>query len=354
MMAAAGTNEQAKAALVAQEQQVAPTEGETIATYLERQKPAILAALPRNVDVDRFTRIVMTEVRRTPKLLTCNPMSILAAAMQSAQLGLEPGSGLGEAYIIPYAGEATFQMGYRGATKLAHNSGEVAAIWAEGVFEGDHFKVQLGTAPHIEHLPAYGSEGRGTYDKLTHCYAVAKMKSGETQFVVMSRAEIDQHRDRYAKGAKKQESPWNDPLGAVEMGKKTTVIRLGKMLPLSAEVARAFNLDGVVRHELAADMTLVPDKDKDPGPSPAALGLETEPADPEAAPEDAGEPEVVEQSKKDEPPKRSRSKKDEPPKAQARCECGAEFALAPDAPEDLSTLKCPKCDVYGRVSRIEG
>lgn len=265
----------AKDALVAQEKAAPMTQGETIAQFLERQKPAILAALPRNVDVDRFTRIVLSTIRTNPRLLSCDPMSLLAATMQAAQLGLEPGNGLGEAFIIPYAGEASFQIGYRGIVKLAHNSGEVAAVYAEGVFDGDHFKVQLGTDPKIEHVPG-DTAGRGTFEHMTHVYAVARLINGTVQFVVMNKAEIEQHRDRYSKAAGKKDSPWKDPLGAVEMSKKTAAIRLGKMLPLSAETARAFAADETVRHELSADMTLIPDADDNP-PDPAALGLSEPP-----------------------------------------------------------------------------
>lgn len=261
--------------------QPAPSKGQTIQTYIEKQKPAILAALPRNIDVDRFTRIVLTEVRKNPDLLACEPMSILAAVMQSAQLGLEPGSGLGEAYIIPYKHEATFQMGYRGITKLARNSGDVSSIFAEAVYGGDLFDVQMGTEPRIVHKPDLEVEGRGTFEAMTHVYAVAKMKDGTTQFAVMSKPEIEAHRDRYSRGASSKLSPWSDPLGAVEMAKKSVVLRLCKMLPLSAEAARAFSTDGSVRHELKADMTLVPDKEEE-AVEPEALGAAEEPIEVEA------------------------------------------------------------------------
>lgn len=260
-------------ALAEQEAAIVKQPSETIAAYLERQRPAIMAALPRNVDVDRFARIVLTSVRTTPKLLTCNPMSLLAAVMQSAQLGLEPGAGLGEAYIIPYAGEAQFQMGYRGAVKLARNSGDIAAVYAEAVYEGDMFAVEMGTDPRITHRPDLLVEGRGTFDAMTTVYAVAKLSSGETQFAVMTKAEIEQHRDRYSKGKAAKDSPWRDPLGAVEMAKKTVVIRLSKMLPLSSEASRAFSVDGTVRHELSPDMSMVPDHETAPVEA-SALGID--------------------------------------------------------------------------------
>lgn len=284
-------NSATKAALAKQEETAGSPKSMTIAKYIEAQKPAIQAALPRNVDVDRFTRIVLTTIRLNPDLLRCDPMSILAATMQSAQLGLEPGSGLGEAYIIPYKTEATFQLGYKGLVKLATNSGDISAIWAEAVYEGDGFEVLMGTHPEIRHIPNYNVP-RGSYEDMTHVYAVAQLRSGATQFAVMTKEEIEAHKKRYSRGASSSKSPWNDPLGSVEMAKKTVVIRVAKMLPLSAEIQHAILSDGAVRHEITTHMSLLPDAEEEVV-EPSALGVVPEP---EVEADDAGEAEVVDEA----------------------------------------------------------
>lgn len=305
----------AKDALATQVQAEVAVPGQNIATYLERQKPAILAALPRNVDVDRFTRIVLTNVRQSPRLLACDPMSLLAAVMQAAQLGLEPGNGLNEAHLVPYGKEVSFQIGYRGAVKLATNGDVVRSIYAEAVYEGEHFKVRMGTEPGVDHIPAFDVPGRGTFAAMTHVYAVAVLANGEKQFAAMGKAEIEQHRDRYSKAAGKKDSPWSDELGAVEMAKKTVVLRLSKLLPLTAEVSRAFAADGVVRHELAPDMVLIPDA-ADEAVAPEALGA--------AQDEAAG---VVDTNL-----------------AAACTECGQITQLTDDATEaDVADMKCGDC-----------
>lgn len=266
MGATKASTEGIKGELARQARNEEQSEGLTIAQYLDRQKPAIMSALPRNVDVDRFTRIVLTAVRTTPRLLTCNPMSLLAAVMQAAQLGLEPGNGLNEAHLVPYGNDVSFQIGYRGAVKLATNSDTIQNVYAEAVYDGEHFKAQLGTDPKIDHVPVFDDK-RGTFDAMVAVYAVAKLANGAVQFVVMGKDEIEKHRDRYSKAASKKDSPWQDPLGAVEMAKKTAVLRLSKLLPLSAEVSRAFAADGAVRHELSSDMAMMPDVDEDTDPS---------------------------------------------------------------------------------------
>ena len=79
------------------------------------------AAPPRHVTPEGLARIVLTEIRRTPKLLGCTQQSLLGSIMQSAQLGLEPGV-LGQCWIIPYGTEAVFIPGYRGYAQLAWRS----------------------------------------------------------------------------------------------------------------------------------------------------------------------------------------------------------------------------------------
>ena len=82
----------------------------TIQTTLRSDtfKAELATALPRHLDADRMLRICLTELRKTPKLLQCNPTSFFGAVVQASQLGLEPGSGLGQAYLIPYSVYASF------------------------------------------------------------------------------------------------------------------------------------------------------------------------------------------------------------------------------------------------------
>lgn len=89
---------------------VAKSPANTIADYLKKMSPEIAKALPKHMDADRLARIALTTIRTTPKLLNCKIESLMAAVMQSAQLGLEPGL-IGHCYIIPYGTEAQFQIG---------------------------------------------------------------------------------------------------------------------------------------------------------------------------------------------------------------------------------------------------
>jgi recombination protein RecT len=204
------------------------------ADYLNTKKASIAAVCARHMDPDRICRIVLNCVTRTPQLRNCTTVSIFRSVMQAAELGLEPGSALGEGYLVPYKDVCQFQPGYRGLVTLARRSGEIANIWTEVVYEGDQFTPTYGLHPDLVHIPAFLTQDPA---KVTFAYACARFRTGETQFAVMPRIEIDRIRNRAAsKGG-----PWSTDYA--EMAKKTAVKRLCKMLPMSIEMSKAIKLD---------------------------------------------------------------------------------------------------------------
>lgn len=211
----------------------------TVRALLLTNRAQIEMALPRHMNADRMLRIAMTSISTTPKLLDCTPRSLLGAVIQCAQLGLEPGI-LGHAYLIPFenrkAGTVEVQLivGYKGLIQLARRSGEISTITAHEVRERDKFSYRYGLAPLLEHVPHDDDRG-----EITHFYAVMRLKDGGAQFEVMTKAEVDAHRDRYSRAAK--QGPWVTDY--VEMGKKTTLRKVSKLGPASVELQRAIALD---------------------------------------------------------------------------------------------------------------
>lgn len=230
----------------------------TVLELIQQQQGAIERALPRHLDAERFTRIVLTEVRRTPGLLRADPMSLLASLMLSAQLGLEPGP-LGHVYFLPFRNakenrtDVQFIIGYKGMVDLARRSGQVSTIYAESVHEGDTFSWRLGLNPDIEHQPA------AVRGELTHVYAVAKYKDGGFNFVVLTRDQVESYR---ARSKAKDSGPWRTDFEA--MAKKTAIRRLFPMLPLSPEIQHMQSVDEQAPRQLAPldDMVIdLPDGD---------------------------------------------------------------------------------------------
>ena len=121
--------------------------------WLEYTEGEIKKALPSVLTPERFTRMVLSALSTNPKLGECTPRSFLAAMMAAAQLGLEPNTPLGQAYLIPYGNNCQFQLGYKGLIDLAYRSGEVEVIQAHVVYENDEFTCEYGLEPKLTHKP---------------------------------------------------------------------------------------------------------------------------------------------------------------------------------------------------------
>ena len=156
----------------------------TMQQYIKAMEGEIAKALPSVITPERFTRMVLSAISTNPKLGDCTPQSFLGAMMTAAQLGVEPNTALGQAYIIPYRNkgvlEASFQLGYKGLIDLAYRSGDVSIIQAQTVYENDTFDYELGLDPKLKHIPAVKDRGNAT-----HYYAIFKTKDGGYGFEVM-------------------------------------------------------------------------------------------------------------------------------------------------------------------------
>lgn len=222
----------------------------TVERLLESGKEQLQKVLPAVVQSDRFIRVALTEIRKSRQLQACNPVSVCAAVMQAAQLGLEFGSTLGHAYLIPYKDEATLQVGYRGLMHLARRSGAVKAFESRVVNEGDEFHYEYGLEPTIRHIPKGGAA-------MSHVYAIATLTDGSKIFEVMTRAAIDDHRQKYAS---RNADTWNKAFD--EMSRKTVVKRLIKYLPITPEVADALEIESRFEPEEQHDPSKIIDAEK--------------------------------------------------------------------------------------------
>lgn len=231
--------------------QVASTEKKpkTITGLIEAMAPAIKKALPSVITPERFTRMVLTAVRTTPKLAECDSNSLLAAMMQSAQLGLEPNTPLGQAYLIPYGRQCQFQIGYKGMIDLVYRSGDVEVVQAHEVHENDVFECEYGLQPKLKHIPADGERGR-----VIKYYAIFRTKSGGYGFEVMSREDIERHAKTYSKTF--GNGPWKTNFD--EMAKKTVLKKVLKYAPIKTECASMIAADETVKTEISPDMIDVP------------------------------------------------------------------------------------------------
>ena len=199
---------------------------------------------------ERFTRIVLTTLSSNRQLQQCKPETFLGAMMQAAQLGVEPNTPLGQAYLIPYRNhgqlECQFQLGYKGYLSLFYRSGG-KDLQAHEVYENDTFEFEFGLEPKLRHVPAMRDRGQ-----VIAYYAVWRTQEGGYGFDVMSVEDVRDHMRKFSKAAEKGFSPRSTNFD--EMAKKTVIKKALKYAPLSTEFVRAMSADETIKTNIMPDM----------------------------------------------------------------------------------------------------
>jgi recombination protein RecT len=187
-------------------------------------------ALPQHLSPERFTRIAITALTRTPKLLDCTPESLMRCLLDLSAFGLEPDGR--RAHLIPYKDQCTLVIDWKGLAELAMRSGIIAKLHADIVCEGDEFEFNLGE------VTKHKVDFRKPRGEMYAAYALAQTKTGEVFACVLSKDEVEAVRKRSRAGTS---GPWVSDYN--EMAKKTAFRRLSKWLPLSAEFRDAQERD---------------------------------------------------------------------------------------------------------------
>jgi recombination protein RecT len=221
-------------------------------------------ALPKHLPAERFARVAITALTRTPKLAECTQASLMKCLLDLSAMGLEPDGR--KAHLIPYGTECTLIIDYKGLVELIRRSGDVVSIRSETVCEADEFEWHNGAITHRV-------DWRNPRGEVQAVYAEAVMKSGERQTATMTKQEVEAIRARSRAG---NNGPWKTDWA--EMAKKTAVRRLAKMLPLSSEIMSHVERDD--------------DQFRNVTPRPAALASLELPALPQVEDETAPEPET--------------------------------------------------------------
>lgn len=241
-----------------------------IAYLLKSRQAEIQKMLPKHLNAERLLKVAQIAATTTPALAKCDVPSLIGAIGQCAQMGLEPNTVLGHAYLVPFntkrkdangnekwVNSVQVIIGYKGLIDLARRSGQIVSIAAHEVCERDHFEMVYGLDEKLEHKPALGERG-----ELIGFYAVAKLKDGGHCFEFMSLHQVREI--MAATQSKGKYGPWKDHF--TEMGRKTVIRRLAKYLPLSIEFQTAAALDSMAEggrdqglDAFDGEFTVVPD-----------------------------------------------------------------------------------------------
>lgn len=220
-----------------------------LAAFLNAHRRQLNSVLPEQIKPDRMMRLALNCIQENDKLMQCSVESLFGAIMECAKLGLEPGSKLGHAHLIPFNDrkkgyEVQVVFGYQGLADLATRDGRVVSIMPRTVYENDQFDLDYSlTFPMAYHKPAFN--GRG--DVLGY-YAIATFANGHREFFFMSREDVEKHRDTFARsnayyrdGNPNQNSPWFKTPDA--MGMKTCIRMICKYLPKNPDLKQALKME---------------------------------------------------------------------------------------------------------------
>lgn len=240
---------------------------------------AVRKALPKHLTADRFIRVALTAITRTPKLAQCDQASFFNCLLTLSQFGLEPDGR--RAHLIPFANrkrgvvECQLIIDWKGLAELAMRSGIVANLHADVIREGDLLEFNAGKiAKHIPHFLRRDAAKPANAGDIFAAYATAEFKDGSTKSEALSIDEVNAIRGRSRAG---NDGPWVSDFS--EMAKKTAFRRLAKWLPLSAEFRDAVEVDDAIEVTATAETNQA----KIAGGLVAALEA---PAIPEAAPDE--------------------------------------------------------------------
>lgn len=170
----------------------------TIRDHLSSEKfrLEVEKALPTHITPDRFIRVALTALTKTPKLADCTQASLFNALLTCSQLGLEPDGR--RAHLIPYGNQCQLIIDYKGLIELAKRSGEVESWSAEIVKENDEFSWDNGIVEHkIDWRKPRGN---------SQCvYSRVRLKGGAFDYAVMTMDEVEAIRKRSRAG---NNGPW--------------------------------------------------------------------------------------------------------------------------------------------------
>lgn len=205
-----------------------------------KYEAAFTSSLPSHVNHEQWVAVVMGAVRSSAEVQAAaknDPGRFLAALLQAARMGLEPGTE--QFYLVPFSPKKGAPRviqgipGYQGLVELIYRAGAVSSVIVEPVYSADGFEYVPGRDDKPRHTIDWFGGDRG---KLVGVYAYAIMRDGATsKVVVLSERDIRRAKASSA-SASSDYSPWAKHPEAMWL--KTAARQLAKWVPTSAEYRR--------------------------------------------------------------------------------------------------------------------
>ncbi|HHR2305578.1 TPA: recombinase RecT [Streptococcus pyogenes] len=181
----------------------------------------------------QFAVSILSVLQGSQSLKSASNESIYAAAMKAAVLNLPIEPSLGRAYLVPYKGQAQFQLGYKGLIELAQRSGQYKNINAGIVYKSQLISYN----PLFEELILDFSKPQ---DEIVGYFAAFKLLNGFEKVSFWTVEKVTVHGKKFSKSF--ASGPWKTDFDA--MAQKTILKDiLSKYGPLSVEMQKAIEED---------------------------------------------------------------------------------------------------------------
>lgn len=164
-----------------------------------------------------FMSSVLQVINGNNLLSKANPHTVLNAAATAASLDLPINPNLGFAWIVPYKGQAQFQIGWKGFVQLALRTGQYKRINVTEVYENQFKSFNRLTEELISDFDIVGEGdivGYASYFQLLN---------GMEKMTYWSKEEVVKHAKKYSKAFGSSRSPWSDKDQFHAMAKKTVL-----------------------------------------------------------------------------------------------------------------------------------
>jgi recombination protein RecT len=207
-----------------------------------------------------FMSSILSATNNNKALTTADPMSVISAAAVAASLDLPINPSLGFAYIVPYKGQAQFQIGWKGLVQLAQRTGQYLTMNVAEVYEG-----QLVSGNPFTGVMEFKAEAK-TSDKVVGYVAYFKLLNGFEKYAYMTTENVQAHGKRYSQSYGKDFSQWTQNFPA--MAKKTVLKGLLSkwgIMSIDLQKAVAFDQAAVSKDEQPQYIDATPAADVIPG-----------------------------------------------------------------------------------------
>ena len=241
---------------------------------IKQYSTSFASVLPTHVKPETWVRLAQGALKKGKRLpngafaleqaAANNPGVFLAALLDAARLGLEPGTE--SYYLTPRKVKGQLEIlgivGYQGYVELMYRAGAVSSVGVQVVRENDFYQYQRGIdqVPIHRFKPFAREADRG---KLVGSYAYARMKDGAiSQVVELNQDDIDRIK-AVNPAANSEYSPWVK--WEASMWMKSAARQLRKWVPTSAEYRMELAKATAAARQIATDGSLPPGADAPQG-----------------------------------------------------------------------------------------